>query len=245
MKTPGAAVLLLLWAGLVVVAEETCQPNIYTEVRGVKALVAEHRVELAHTKKQVEALEKTAGTLETRLRASEKTVEEQREQLKQLKRENEYQAVNLNFTGSQVKMLLREREESRVSFSASVHTSGGGYTGPFQAQTTVVFKHVTINIGNCYNPNTGVFRAPVRGAYHFVLFIHGHGSRAIAATLYKNEEAIVSPYSYTGGSTTPSNGASVLLEVGDVVQVKLWAQAWLYDNTAHHTSFSGHLLFPL
>ncbi|XP_062375653.1 collagen alpha-1(VIII) chain-like [Sardina pilchardus] len=239
MKTPRAAVLLLLWVGLVVAAEEeACQPDLSTVVSEIRGLVAEQKVELAYTKTQLEAME-------TRLRASEMTVEEQREQLKQLKSVNEDQAVNINLTGSQVEKLWRERDERTVAFSASMRTSGGAYTGPISVPTTLVFKHVVTNIGNGYNPNTGVFTARVRGAYHFVLFIHGHASKAIAAHLYRNAEIIVSPYSYTSGSTTPSNGASLLLEVGDVVYVKLWANARLYDNSAHHTSFSGHLLFPM
>ena len=85
MKTPGV-VLLLLWSGLVVVAAEsgglqdeatgaaptqlTCQPDVHSVLREMSTLMAEQRVELRYTKTQMEAME-------TRLRASEKTVEEQ------------------------------------------------------------------------------------------------------------------------------------------------------------------------
>ena len=88
MKTP-AAVLLLLWSGLVVVAgvgkdlqdktaatQQTYQPDFHTLLREMSALMAELRVELRYTKTQIEAME-------TRLRASEKTVEEHRVDLRQ------------------------------------------------------------------------------------------------------------------------------------------------------------------
>ena len=86
MKTPGA-VLLLLWSGLVVVAgvgkdlqdktaDTAYQPDIHTVLREMSVLMAEQRVELRYTKTQIEAME-------TRLRASEKTVEEHRVDLRQ------------------------------------------------------------------------------------------------------------------------------------------------------------------
>ncbi|KAG5266984.1 hypothetical protein AALO_G00238490 [Alosa alosa] len=45
MKTPGAAVLLLLWAGIVAVAGETCQPDIYNVLKEISALVKQLRWE--------------------------------------------------------------------------------------------------------------------------------------------------------------------------------------------------------
>ena len=64
---------------------------------------------------------------------------------------------SVNLTGSQVEELRREREESRVSFSASVVTSSSGENfGPYSTPTTMVYRHVITNTGNAYNPNTGM-----------------------------------------------------------------------------------------
>ncbi|XP_062375868.1 complement C1q-like protein 2 [Sardina pilchardus] len=198
------------------------------------------------------ASESKAETMETRLRASEKTVEEQRAVIKELKEKQEEQAAavravggNVNITGSQVEELRREREQRRVSFSASL---GDGTFGPFKDATPLVFKHPFINIGSAYNPNTGVFTAPVRGVYHFVFFIfgNGHASTPTGVSLYKNAQHIVLAYAeQTAKYVKPSNGASLLLEVGDVVYLKLWPNGWARDNDNHHTTFSGHLLFPV
>ncbi|XP_041922045.1 complement C1q-like protein 2 [Alosa sapidissima] len=251
MKTPGS-VLLLLWAAVVAKEskdlQETCQPDIHTVLREMSALVVEQRVELRYTKTQVEAME-------TRLRASEKTVEEQRAVIQELKEKQEEQAAavravggRVNLTGSQVEELRREREERRVAFSASLVASEDVTTGPFNTHTNLVYRHVLTNIGNAYNPNTGAFTAPVRGVYYFDVFVfgNGHASTPTGVSLHKNGEHVV--LAYSAGNVrhvAASNGASLLLEVGDVVYLKLWHHAWVRDNPNHHTTFSGHLLFTM
>ncbi|XP_062376376.1 uncharacterized protein LOC134064470 [Sardina pilchardus] len=221
--------------------QQTCQPDIHTVLREMSALVVEQRVELRHTKTQVEAMEKKAETMEARLRASESLVE-------QLRSENAAHAINLSLTVSEVAVLKKEREQRRVSFSASLLASGNGHTGPFSAATPLVYRHVFTNVGDGYNPNTGIFTAPVRGVYHFVVFLHGVGSSTVTAlSLHKNGEHVAIAYSHqSSGSVNPSNGASLLLEERDVVYVKLWPNARVYDNAQYHfTTFSGHLLFPM
>ncbi|KAL2094729.1 hypothetical protein ACEWY4_009448 [Coilia grayii] len=230
MRTPGA-VLLCLWSGLLVVAAEsggvqhedaastqqTCKPDIYSVLTEMSTLIAEQRVELRNTKTQ----------LETRLRASEKRQKDQRALIKK----------------------LQEKEKKRkVSFSASLVSSGDVTTGPFNTATTLVFTHVFTNTGSAYNPNTGIFTAPVRGVYHFTIHVFGdgHQSRPTGASLNKNGEHVDIAYSAVNSHhVAVSNGASLLLEVGDVVYVTLWPNAWVRDTVSHHTTFSGHLLFTM
>ncbi|XP_032418345.1 complement C1q-like protein 2, partial [Xiphophorus hellerii] len=125
-----------------------------------------------------------------------------------------------NNTENQVEVLKRERKVKQVAFSASLLASGGGNTGPFNTQTPLVFRHVVANIGNAYNPNTGFFIAPVRGAYHFEFHIHGggHASHPTGAVLVKNGDPIFIAFEHQASySVNPSNGATLLLETGDVV----------------------------
>ncbi|XP_062376316.1 uncharacterized protein LOC134064415 [Sardina pilchardus] len=232
--------------------QQTCQPDIHTVLREMSVLVVEQRVELRHTKTQMEAMESRltdrlrasenkAETMETKLSASENKAETMESRLRAT------QSMNLNLTVSQVGQLRREREERRVSFSASLLASGAGNTGPFSVATPLVYRHVFTNVGNAYNPNTGVFTAPVRGVYNFVLFVlgQGHATRT-GVSLHKNGEHVVNAWSnQPSGYDKTSNGASLLLEVGDVVYVKLWHNGWVYDDQNHHTTFSGHLLFPM
>uniref|UniRef100_A0A3P9DG09 C1q domain-containing protein n=1 Tax=Maylandia zebra TaxID=106582 RepID=A0A3P9DG09_9CICH len=145
----------------------------------------------------------------------------------------------------------KQQEEeftTHVAFSAAVLLPGTGpYVGPFNTETTLVFKHVVTNIGNAYNPYTGIFTAPVRGVYHFELHMFGHGGVAVGAYLYKNQGLVVIAYEHqtAAGELSGSNGASLLLEVGDQVFVRLLDGRRIYDNQNHHTTFSGHLIFTM
>ncbi|XP_039888545.1 complement C1q-like protein 3 isoform X3 [Simochromis diagramma] len=147
---------------------------------------------------------------------------------------------------TEIDQLKLQSKVTQVAFSASLLEQGEGYTGPFNDHTTLVFKHVVTNIGNTYNPYTGIFTAPVRGAYHFDWKVLGRDSTQTGAYLFRNEEIIFLAYeSQSSGWPSASNGASLLLEVGDQVSVRLWAGSRTYDNENHQTTFSGHLIFTM
>uniref|UniRef100_A0A3B5Q3W7 C1q domain-containing protein n=1 Tax=Xiphophorus maculatus TaxID=8083 RepID=A0A3B5Q3W7_XIPMA len=147
----------------------------------------------------------------------------------------------------EVQHLQKDNEAKQLAFSASLLASGSGYTGPFNTDITLIFRNVVTNIGNAYNPNTGLFTAPVRGVYHFDFHIHGHGStNPTSAVLVKNGEQIFTSWTHQpAGAQKASNGVSLLLEIGDVVFLRMRANSRIYDNTDNHTTFSGHLLFTM
>ncbi|KAM4610071.1 uncharacterized protein ACJ7VT_013398 isoform 4-T4 [Polymixia lowei] len=231
--------------------QQTCVPDIHTVLREMNAMLAEQRVEMRHLQRDNEELK----GLKTQLNL-------QKTQLDELKRHSEVAQIKLtaqaaevaslksrsNITESQVETLSRDREVKQVAFSASLLASGSGTIGPFNTHNTLVYRHVTTNIGNAYNPNTGFFIAPVRGAYHFQFYIgaHGHASHPSAAVLVKNGQHIFIAYEHQASHFgSSSNGASLLLEKGDVVFIRLWQNARIYDSGNHHSTFSGHLLFTM
>ncbi|XP_035846748.1 complement C1q-like protein 4 isoform X6 [Sander lucioperca] len=137
----------------------------------------------------------------------------------------------------------------QVAFSASLVAGSQAVTiGPFPSDTLLIYKHVPTNIGNVYNSNTGVFTAPVRGVYNFEWTVAAGGDNIhpSAAVLVKNSEYVFLAWEYQAdGFITSSKAVTLLLEVGDVVFVRLWANTRAYDNGSHHNTFSGHLLFPM
>ncbi|TDH10664.1 hypothetical protein EPR50_G00078290 [Perca flavescens] len=153
-----------------------------------------------------------------------------------------------NVIENQVEALKRDGEVKQVAFSASLLASGSGTLGPFNTLTPLTFRYVVTNIGNAYNPHTGFFIAPVRGAYHFEFYIgaHGHNSHGSGAVLVKNGEHIFIAYEHQpSGYGSSANGATLLLEVGDVVFLRQWVNSRIFDNENHHSTFSGHLLFTM
>uniref|UniRef100_A0A8C2EKD3 C1q domain-containing protein n=1 Tax=Cyprinus carpio TaxID=7962 RepID=A0A8C2EKD3_CYPCA len=121
-------------------------------------------------------------------------------------------------------------------------------SGPFTTEITLTYRNVFTNIGNAYNPITGIFTAPLKGAYMFSFSIYGLGSSSTASTvsIVKNGERVVVAHGHQDQySVNSSKGVVLILEVGDVVYVRLWSGTRIFDNQNKHTTFSGYLLFPL
>ncbi|XP_062280832.1 complement C1q-like protein 2 [Scomber scombrus] len=208
--------------------QPACPQDIHAVLREMTALLAEQRVEIRQLQRE-----------------NEGTVNNLKQEISHLQRDNEAQTAKLT---TEVDNLKQQLQAKQVAFSASLLASGEGHVGPFNTHTPLVFRHVVTNIGNAYNPNTGFFIAPVRGAYHFEFYIGatGHNSYASGAVLFKNGEHIFIAYEYqTNGHGTSANGATLLLEVGDVVFLRLWRHTRIFDSEYHFSTFSSHLLFTM
>ncbi|XP_033824810.1 complement C1q tumor necrosis factor-related protein 3-like [Periophthalmus magnuspinnatus] len=144
-------------------------------------------------------------------------------------------------------MKLEKELQQTVAFSATLLNSADSQTlGPYNVETTLVYKHVFTNVGNAYNSITGIFTAPVKGAYHFVFFALNNRPTSAEAYLKKNGEAVLMAHeTQSYGAGTAGNAVTLILEVGDTVYVTLPANTQLYDNHHRHNTFSGHLLFKL
>ncbi|XP_069036436.1 complement C1q-like protein 2 [Lepisosteus oculatus] len=150
-----------------------------------------------------------------------------------------------------LKNKLEQMEKARealpkIVFSASLRTTGPENTGPFNTDTTLVFRRIITNLGNCYNPASGIFTALVRGIYYFTGTVFHEVNVNTAVRLMKNNETIVTlweTYGHTGHGSV-SNSAILQLEIGDNVYLQLAANTYIFDNHNHHSTFHGFLLFP-
>ncbi|KAI1901267.1 hypothetical protein AGOR_G00032560 [Albula goreensis] len=243
------------------------------ENEALTGIVTEQRVELAVTKvelgariqtseSQVAELQRETEAQNTELKMIKVRLQTSESQVAELKRENE--ALNnmmgeqrtelgsvetrLKTSESQVAELQRENEERpKVAFSAAL--TDAGYVGPFNTDITLNYAKVLTNIGNHYNPSTGIFTAPVRGVYYirFTDFVTTSDDTAAGIWLHKNGQIIViGGYGKAGGSENYTSNAVVLqLEVGDQVYARLQSNHRVYDDHYNRCTFSGFLLFPM
>ncbi|XP_067247300.1 complement C1q-like protein 2 [Chanodichthys erythropterus] len=181
------------------------------------------------------------------LRELTATVTEHKENIRELRDEmNKKNEEISNLTLSQVEELRKENRDREIAFSAALMESGDGNIGPFTTETTLTYRNVFTNIGNAYNPITGIFTAPLKGAYMFRYSVFGLGGTPSSATIVKNGKHLVVAYDVQDQDRlNSSNGVVLILEVGDVVYVRLGSNTRIHDNGNNHNTFSGYLLFPL
>ncbi|KAM4610066.1 uncharacterized protein ACJ7VT_013397 isoform 1-T1 [Polymixia lowei] len=206
------------------------------------------KTQLDVQKTQLDVQKTQLDVQKTQLNLQKTQLNLQKTQLDEQKTQLNVQKTQLDEQKRQSEVALIKLTVEQVAFSASLLASGHGTIGPFNTETPLVYRHVVTNIGNAYNPNTGVFTAPVRGAYHFQFYVYGggHPSHPSAAVLVKNGQHIFIAYEHQPShALSASNGVSLLLEKGDVVFIRLWQNARIFDSGNHHSTFSGHLLFTM
>ncbi|ROL53455.1 Complement C1q-like protein 4 [Anabarilius grahami] len=197
-------------------------PDIHAALRELTATVTEQ-------KGNIRELTATVTEQKEKNRELTATVTEQKGHIRELRDE-----------------MKKKNDDREIAFSAGLMESGDGYIGPFTTPITLTYRNVFTNIGNAYNPITGVFTAPLKGAYMFRVSVYGHGGTPSGASIFKNGERVVIAHDVQAQDRlNSSNGVVLILEVGDVVYVRLWANRRIYDNENNHNTFSGYLLFPL
>uniref|UniRef100_A0A672FFT2 C1q domain-containing protein n=1 Tax=Salarias fasciatus TaxID=181472 RepID=A0A672FFT2_SALFA len=143
-------------------------------------------------------------------------------------------------------MTLFLPETPKVAFAASL--GGNGLTKTTSGNQNLIYKDVLTNVGGAYNAETGIFTAPIRGVYYIRFTANGPTDFPMSAVLYKNSDSIqliVHEQPSGEGSDTASNGAALMLEAGDTLSLQLWHNTQIWDNSNHHSTFSGFLLYSI
>ncbi|KAL7834233.1 hypothetical protein SRHO_G00284800 [Serrasalmus rhombeus] len=184
---------------------------------------------------------------ELQVRFMEKDDTDLRRNMDSLKKEYEEQAVALSAVKRELEQ-LKEANERKVAFSAAIGMPAGP-RGPVNTEFTLIYKNVLTNIGNAYNPSSGIFTAPFKGVYYirFTASLYDSNSFNLGLNLYKNGHVLMhlGEIGSDGYAKHVSSGVALELVVGDQVYTKLPANYGVYDDSLFRTSFSGFLIYHM
>ncbi|XP_076144451.1 complement C1q-like protein 2 [Alosa pseudoharengus] len=199
--------------------------------------------ELGAMQEKIRAMETKAEIMEARLESSESSAQELKSKLVATEEKTGIMEAKLQAHKNEIEE-LKEENRVKVAFSASLHLGFNGNTGPYNVEKTLVYKNIITNIGNAYNPATGIFTAPVRGIYFFSFYYHASTHNRAVLSLKKNGQvlATASHHKVNSGTDNGSNGVTVQMEVGEQVYVILYSNSWVYDSIYQDTIFSGFLI---
>ncbi|KAM4609862.1 uncharacterized protein ACJ7VT_013193 [Polymixia lowei] len=127
--------------------QQTCRPYIYTVLRDMNDMLTELRVEIRHLQRDNEA-----QTVKLR------ELDVQKTQLDVQKTQLDVQKTQLDEQKRQCEAALTKLTVKQVAFSASLSASASIYSGPFNTDVPLIYKHVVTNTGNAYNSHTGIIR---------------------------------------------------------------------------------------
>lgn len=106
----------------------------------------------------------------------------------------------------------------------------------------IVFDHVITNVGNAYNPHSGLFIAPVSGIYVFSTSILSYDGRNNWASIVVNNIPKSHIYMHDDRHAMSSHTLVFELSAGDDVGVQGHAGDAYQGENLPYTIFSGFLL---
>ncbi|XP_049448442.1 heavy metal-binding protein HIP-like isoform X1 [Epinephelus fuscoguttatus] len=246
---------------------EQTTPDIWAEVRALRDMVVELKVELRNMEARVKDSESQVNDLKAELMVTKVHVE-------LLQRENSDQKDTLTSTKSKISDLEKETADLQTRLSSSeselllsksridqlerenterpkvafyTALTDAGPLGPYNTDITLKYSKVFTNIGNAYNPATGFFTAPVKGVYYLQFTVCGNLQGSMGVELYKNNQQIMhnGERKEEGGAEYFTNSVVLELMAGDEIHLVLPSGDSVVDDVKNHSTFSGSLLFTL
>ncbi|XP_042368447.1 caprin-2-like [Plectropomus leopardus] len=242
------SLFVLLFSGLILAQDDGNTTELQTQPCG--------NVDMCEILKEFGAMTEKLRNVETRLQNSETALKDCQTRLtdsetKLKNTESRLTDTEARLTDTETKLKdsqnrilkLEEKVRTRVMFSA---VTGGGNKaiGPFNTDTTLIYRVVKTNIGNAYSPSTGIFNAPFAGFYYFTIFYHAGGHEPLVLLLYKNHEIVVMTSDHSVSYDSADNGGNAVflqLQKGDQVYVRLAKNSHVWGSD-YHTTFSGFLV---
>ena len=134
--------------------------------------------------------------------------------------------------------LLFTDPKQKVAFTAGVSSTSTTWNSG-----TLIFNSVILNVGNGYNPSTGVFTSPVAGTYVFYVSALEYSKQYLQVDIVLNS---VSKVKLVGDSEaayqTGTNMVVLNLQKGDSVWVKHVSGKGYWSANVPATTFTGFLI---
>ncbi|XP_038563485.1 heavy metal-binding protein HIP-like isoform X1 [Micropterus salmoides] len=220
--------------------------NMKARVKDSESQVKDLKAELIVTKVLVDLLQKENSVQETRLTVTESITSDLERKNADLQIRLSSSEYELLVSKSRIDQLEREDVEiPKVAFYSALTDAGN--VGPYKTDITLKYSKVFTNTGDAYNPATGFFTAPVKGVYSFQFTVCGNHKGNMGVYVYKNKQRMMYNAEWWANAGYEYLSNSVVLELiaGDEVHLVLPAGFFVFDNLNNHSTFSGSLLFPL
>ncbi|VDI52051.1 Hypothetical predicted protein [Mytilus galloprovincialis] len=108
--------------------------------------------------------------------------------------------------------------------------------------TNIKFEKVWTNIGNGYNPSTGIFTAPRQGVYHITAVVMSQSGQLLYLHLKHNNDYTAEIHVTGDGYKTGTFDVVFSLQKGDTISVGCKNGIRVFSNNDKYTTFSGHFI---
>ncbi|KAG8002200.1 hypothetical protein GBF38_012590 [Nibea albiflora] len=148
---------------------------------------------------------------------------------------------------TQTKTALDNKRASRSAFSVALNNSPRIVClGPFSNDRVILYRHIFINLGSGYNMQDGIFTVPRTGVYSLSVTIYTpFGNPHACAKLMVNDEvkSMIPEQNGQDGEDSATVVTTMKLYANDKVSVRLPSGCAVCDDTKHHNTFTGFLLY--
>ena len=134
--------------------------------------------------------------------------------------------------------LLLTDQKQKVAFTAGVTSSTSTWNSG-----TLIFNSVILNVGNGYNPSTGVFTSPVAGTYVFYVTAIEYSTQYLQVDIVQNSVSMVKLLGDDHADfQTGTNMVVLNLQKGDRVWVRHVSGKGYWSASVPATTFTGFLI---
>ncbi|CAC5365372.1 unnamed protein product [Mytilus coruscus] len=142
-------------------------------------------------------------------------------------------------------LTARQQKDYEVSMEKRTIMAFSAYTTNTQIishYTNVKFEKIWTNIGNGYDPSTGIFTAPRQGIYHITAVVMSVSGQVFYLHLKHNNEYTAGSWVSGDGYKTGTFDVVFSLQKGDTISVGSKRTSRVYSNSDNFNTFSGHLI---